>query len=162
MFTNDKLSQTYFNIFLSHFSYAYYTYFTIRNKIRIIHTVALWHVQVRAPKEWSLSFEPLTATKNNGAAKTESWSATVWWRHSVFVLKQTATARTGLCRMCCAEQKRRTLEWRRRDYDRPPQWSDHSLVFWHTRTHKIEKINTFAHSRMTDTHLMASFPGQPG
>ena len=41
MFTNDKLSQTYFNVFLSHFSYAYYTYFTIRNKIRSIRTVAL-------------------------------------------------------------------------------------------------------------------------
>jgi len=37
-----KLSQTYFNVFLIHFSYAYYTYFTVKNKIRIIRTVALW------------------------------------------------------------------------------------------------------------------------
>jgi len=45
VFTNDKLSQTHFNVFLNFepfFSYAYYTYFTVRNKIRIVRMVALW------------------------------------------------------------------------------------------------------------------------
>jgi len=34
VFTNDKLSQTYFNVSLSHFFRTRITYFTVRNKIR--------------------------------------------------------------------------------------------------------------------------------
>ena len=39
-----KLSQTYFNVpyCKANFSYAYYTFISVRNKIRIIRTVALW------------------------------------------------------------------------------------------------------------------------
>jgi len=36
---NDKISQTYVNV--RHFLFVYYTYFTVRNKVRIIRTVAL-------------------------------------------------------------------------------------------------------------------------
>ena len=44
MFINDKLSQTYFNVAYCKaiFSYEHYSYFTVRNKIRIIRAVALW------------------------------------------------------------------------------------------------------------------------
>jgi len=43
VFINDKLSHnilTYCKAIL----YTYYTYFTVENKIRIIRTVALWHI----------------------------------------------------------------------------------------------------------------------
>jgi len=50
--------------------------------------------------------------------------------HARVLHRETSALRTALCQTSSAEQKRRVLEWLRRDFHRQPQWSDHSLVSW--------------------------------
>ena len=72
MFTNDKLSQTYFSVFLSHFSYAYCTYFTVGNKIRIIRTVGAHYVDnVRAVVSSNVQTFPYTGKRFGDHVTTE-------------------------------------------------------------------------------------------